>query len=348
MAERKTEVWNIESVSELRKRFQKPGWALRLFEWLRWPNGRICLHCEGRDHLPIKGRQKTGIYHCQGSQKQFSATSGTPLHKTKLPLETWMEAAFLIASSSKGISSVTLANQIGVTQKSAWKIGHAIRLMMRPPADEPSLSGTVEVDDMFDGEDPKRTNRRKYGSTAAKYVSNTPGRGSKKDRILVATERGGRARAKKMEGGTVEKIAPLLTKMVATDATLMTDGDKTLGAIGKGYARHQAVNHSAGEYVRGDAHTNTVEAYHLFAQRAKFGVWCRWSDNHQARYLDEISFHWDHRRRFRKLEVGGETKRQMIARSTPVILRMRQIFANAGKRRLTRVGGMVKENEHKI
>ena len=348
MAVRKTEFWDIESVSELRKRFRKPGWALRLFEWLRWPDGRFCPHCGCLDHLPIKGRQKTGLYHCRGCQKQFSATSGTPLHKTKLPIETWMEAAFLIASSSKGISSITLATQIGVTQKSAWKIGHAIRLMMRPPADEPPLSGTVEVDDMFDGEDPKRTNRRKYGSTAAKYISNAPGRGSKKDRILVATERGGRARAKKMEDGTVEKVAPLLKEMITTEAMLMTDGDKTLGAIGKGYAGHQAVNHSAGEYVRGDAHTNTVEAYHLFAQRAKFGVWHRWSDNHQARYLDEISFHWDHRPRFSKLEVGGETKRQMIVRSTPIILRMRQIFSNAGNRRLTRVGGTVKEDGHKI
>lgn len=74
MAVRKTEFWDIESVSELRKRFRKPGWALRLFEWLRWPEGRFCPHCGCLDHLPIKGGQRTGLYHCRGCQKQFSAT----------------------------------------------------------------------------------------------------------------------------------------------------------------------------------------------------------------------------------------------------------------------------------
>lgn len=345
MAVRKREFWDIASLSDLRRRFQKPGWSLRLFEWLRWPDGRFCPDCGCLDHQPIKGRQKTGFYQCRGCRKQFSATSGTPLHKTKLPLETWMEAAFLIASSSKGISSITLATQIGVTQKTAWKIGHAIRLMMRPPEDEPKLEGVVEVDDMALGEEPRRTNRRKYGATAAKYIYNPPGRGSRKGRILVATERGGRVRARKMPNGSRKAVEPLVKDMVATDSSLMTDKDRTLISIGKGYAAHASVDHGAGEYARGDTHTNTVEAFHLFTQRAKFGVWHRWSETHQQRYLDELSFHWDHRPRFEKLPGGG---RQMIVRSAPIMLQMRKIFSSAAERRLTRVGGTVKEDGHKM
>lgn len=348
MANRKTEFWDIESLSELRHRCQKPGWTLRLFEWLRWPDGRICPHCKGRDHLPIEGRQKTGLYHCRDCRKQFSATSGTPLHKTKLPLETWMEAAFIIASSSKGVSSVILAQQLGVTQPTAWKLGHAIRLMMRPPVDEPKLSGVVEVDDMALGEDPKRTNRRKYGAKVAKHIYNPPGRGSKKGRVIVAAERGGRARARKMPDGSRATVDPLVKGMAAQEASLMTDGDKTLGAIGQDYAAHQAVNHSADEYVRDDAHVNTVEAFHLYVQRAKFGVWHRWSETHQQRYLDELAFHWDHRPQFRKFEVGGIATRQMIIGATPIILRMREIFSKAGGRRLTRVGRTLKEDAHKM
>jgi hypothetical protein len=344
MADRKTEFWDIESLSELRRRFQKPGWALRLFEWLRWPDGRFCPDCGSLDHLPIEGRQKTGLYHCRDCRKQFSATSGTPLHKTKLPIETWMEAAFLIASSSKGVSSVILATQLGVQQKTAWKIGHAIRLMMRPPADEPKLSGVVEVDDMTLGEDPKRTNRRKYGAKLAKHIYNPPGRGSKKGRILVAAERGGRVRARPMRDAKKATVQPMVKEMATQAASLMTDRDQTLGAVGQGFASHQSVNHSAGEYVRGEAHVNTVEAFHLYTQRAKFGVWHRWSENHQQRYLDELAFHWDHRPRFQKLDG----KRHRIVRSAPIILRMQQIFRNAGGRRLTRVGASVSDTGHKM
>ena len=128
--------------------------------------------------------------------------------------------------------------------------------------------------------------------------------------------------------------------MADTGAVLMTDGDRTLGAIGRDYAGHQAVNHRAGEYARGDAHTNTVESFHLYAQRAKFGVWHRWSDAHQDRYLDELAFHWVHRPRFQK--VNG--KRHRTTKATSIILRMQQIFRNAGGRRLTYKKGSIIDN----
>ena len=344
MAERKTDFLDVDSLAEMRRRFQKPGWALRLFEWLRWPDGRFCPACGGFDHLPIKGRQKTGVYHCRDCRHQFSATSGTPLHKTKLPLETWMEAAFLIASSSKGVSSVVLAQQLGVQQKTAWKIAHAIRRMMTPADDAPPLTGVVEVDDMALGEDPQRTNRRKYGTEMGKLIHNPRGRGSSKPRYLIAVERGGRARVKPMNDGDSQTIASLLDQTTSREATLMTDGDKALRAVGKGYAAHHAVVHSSGEYARGDAHVNSAEAFHLYTQRAKFGVWHRWSENHQQRYLDELAFHWEHRPKFETLNG----KRHRIARSTPVILRMQQIFRNAGGRRLTRVGASVSDTGHKM
>ena len=343
MADRKTDFRDIKSLSELRRRFQRSGWALRLFEWLRWPDGRFCPECGCDDHLPIKGRQETGLYHCRDCRKQFSATSGTPLHKTKLPIETWMEAAFLIASSSKGVSSIILAQQLGVQQKTAWKMGHAIRMMMRPPEDEPKLSGVVEMDDMALGEEPKRTNRRKYGAKVAKHIHNPRGRGSKKSWIFVAVERGGRARARPMPDFKTETAKALMDATTSPDARLMTDGDKSLGKAAKGFLSHEAVNHSEKEYVRGEAHVNTVEAFHLYAQRAKFGVWHRWSENHQQRYLDELSFHWDHRPRFSKLNG----RRHCVVEATPIIVRMQRIFRNAGGRRLTRVGASVSDTAHK-
>lgn len=329
MAERKTSFTDIDSLADLRTRLRSPSWALRLLEWLRWPDGRVCPHCHGRDHLPLPDRQAS-LYECRRCRRQFSATSGTPLHGTKLPLSVWLEAAFLIASSSKGVSSVVLAKQLGVTQRTAWKVGHAIRLMMQPPPDEPKLSGVVEIDDMTDGGDPARANRAKYGAKAAALIYNKPGRGSSKKRILVAVERGGRARTRPMPDGTRATVEPLVRALASPEAALMTDGDKTLCAIGKGFASHQAVNHSAQEYARGDAHVNTAEAFHLYVQRAKFGVWHRWSEKHQQRYVDELQFHWDHRPRFARTKRA----RHRIAQATPVILRMRQMFQNADGRRL--------------
>jgi hypothetical protein len=263
MADRKTEFRYIESLAELRRRLQRPGLALRLFEWLRWPDGRFCPHCGGFDHLPIEGRQKTGLYHCRDCRKQFSATSGTPLHKTKLPIETWMEAAFLVASSSKGVSSVVLARQLGVQQKTAWKIGHAIRLMMVMP-DRGPQSGAGEIDDRALGVDPKLPGLPKYRAAPIRCVAGRPGHGRRR-RTLPAVDRG------------------------------------------------------VGEHAHGDTGANAVEALRLFAQRAKFGVWHRWSESHEKRYLVEISFHWSHRPRFRRLTVAGRRSRQMIVRSTPII-----------------------------
>ena len=167
--------------------------------------------------------------------------------------------AFLVAASSKGVSSITLHKHLGISQKSAWKMAHALRLLMEPGDDAPKLSGIVEADDLADGQTAQRQKRRKFGAKVAKHIYNPPGRGSPKTRILVAAERGGRVRAAIMPDGSAEAVGPLMADMVDKSSHLMTDGDRTLGAVGKTHAAHSAVNHSAKEYVRGDAHTNTAE-----------------------------------------------------------------------------------------
>ena len=146
----------------------------------------------------------------------------------------------------------------------------------------------------------------------------------------MANKRGGRARAKPMTDGGQATVEPLLREMVGAEARVMSDGDKTLGAVGKDFASHKTVNHSAGEYARGDVHVNTVEAFNLFIRRAKEGVWHRWSETHQQRYLEEIQFHWDNRPIFR-----SEGKhRHRVTEATSPIERMRQVFAVVKGRQL--------------
>lgn len=332
---------SIRSLTDLQRHMRDEGEAQRLFEWLRWPEGRVCPFCGSGEHWALTAR-RAGLYECRGCGRQFSATAGTPLHGTKLPIATWIQAAFLIVSSSKGMSSPALARHLGITQRSAWKIGHAIRLLMNPAAGEAKLSGIVEADDIADGGKASRRNRAKYGEKAAKFIYNAPGRGSGKKRILVAVERGGRVRTAEMTDGSASAVGPLVRELVAPEAHLMTDGDRALIAVGKDQAAHASVSHSQKEYVRGDAHVNTAEAFNLFLRRAKMGVWHVWSNEHLRRYLAELQFHWDHR----PIPKGSGKRRELVA--VPSIVLMRILFSRGHGRELRRTkAGSVAEPSHR-
>lgn len=228
------------------------------------------------------------------------------------------------------MSSPALARHLGITQRSAWKLGHAIRLLMNPAADEAKLSGIVEADDIADGGKPARKNRAKYGEKAAKFIYNAPGRGSGKKRILIAVERGGRVRTAEMADGSASTVGPLMRELVEPEGRLMTDGDRALIAAGKDQAAHASVSHSQKEYVRGDVHVNTAEAFNLFLRRAKMGVWHVWSDEHRRRYLVELQFHWDHR----PISKGRGKRRELV--TVPSIVLMRILFSRSHGRELRR------------
>jgi hypothetical protein len=161
-------------------------------------------------------------------------------------------------------------------------------------------------------------------------MHNPRGRGSKKRRLLVMTEREGRVRTAPMPDGKVKTVKPIIHRAASRDAHLMTDGDRTMVAVGKTYRAHSAVNHSDKEYARDDAHINTAEAFNLFLRRAKIGVWHQWGENHQQRYVEQIQFHWDHRPKTRK--VDG--KRHRVSNETPIIERMQRLFAIGSGRQI--------------
>ncbi|MEP2828059.1 transposase [Parvibaculum sp.] len=148
-----------------------------------------------------------------------------------------------------GIRSLTdLQRHLGITQRSAWKLGHAIRLLMNPAAGEAKLSGIVEADDIADGGKPARKNRAKYGEKTAKFIYNAPGRGSGKKQILIAVERGERVRTAEMADGSASTVGPLMRELVEPEGRLMTDGDRTLDCRrqGPGGARRRPCEHGRG------------------------------------------------------------------------------------------------------
>lgn len=145
------------NIDQLRKQFPDEDACLSFFESILWNNGRICPHCANEKSYCLSGASvRKGTYECSRCKRHFRITTKTPMHSTKLPLWKWLLAMYLIVNSSKGISSVYLGKLIGISQKSAWKLGHAIRKMMDPGSElVPALCGIVELDEKYIGGKPR-------------------------------------------------------------------------------------------------------------------------------------------------------------------------------------------------
>ena len=150
----------IKTVSDMVMAFQDEEHCRRLLERLIWPSGRICPACGYREATALAGRDcdgkcRPGLYQCSNLEcrHQFTVTTRTPSHATKLPLRVWLTAMWLILQSDKGISSIRLAEALGVSQPTAWRIGHAVRLMLRR---EEHLDGIVETDEFYIGGSPRK------------------------------------------------------------------------------------------------------------------------------------------------------------------------------------------------
>ena len=151
----------IQTVEDMVAAFSDETRCRTLLEAMVWPTGRICPACGYRRSIALAGRDRgefrarPGLYQCSSghSRFQFTVTTRTPLHSTQLPLSVWFRALWLILQSDKGLSSVRLAEAIGVSQPTAWRMGHALRLLM---ARQNQLGGTIELDGFYMGGQPKQ------------------------------------------------------------------------------------------------------------------------------------------------------------------------------------------------
>lgn len=143
-------------IEQLRKQFSTEERCRHFFESVIWANGRKCPHCGCDKSYVLKGASvRSGTYECWRCKRHFTVTTKTPMHSTKLSLWKWLLAIYYIVNSSKGVSSVILARWIGVSQPTAWRMGHAIREMMLPSAQGLSLSDIVELDEKYFGGKPR-------------------------------------------------------------------------------------------------------------------------------------------------------------------------------------------------
>lgn len=278
-----------DSLEWLEWKFSTEESARKLFEKLVWPNGPHCPHCGSAEvwRFRDKGRKsRDGLYECSHCPGQFTVTTKTPMHSTKLPLKVWLRAFYLILISSKGVSSVVLGKQLGVRQATAWKMAHAVREMTDDrDGKDPLLGNIVEVDTTYMGAPPRKKKTKFH-----RHVWNPPGRGTKRPEVAIAASRDGRVAATVIQKGDRGAIARFLDRFVSKGARIMSDDDRTIAKAAKAFAGHRTVIHSQDEFARGEVHSNTVEGLAAQLKRAQLGVFHYISETHLQRYIDEIIF----------------------------------------------------------
>jgi transposase-like protein len=308
-------------IDALRQRFPDEESCRAFFESVLWPDGPVCPHCHGKKAWGLRG-QRPGLHECAGCGKQFTLTTKTPFHATKLSLWVWLQAMYYLCYSSKGVSSVYLARWLGLSQKSAWKILHALRAVLHiHQCALPALKGVVEVDEKFLGGKP----RHQEG------VKHKRGRGTRKSCILVAVERHGSARAVPVANDSVATLEPLIKQMVSPEAVLMSDELSAYRHIGRQFASHHSVNHGQKEFARGDVHNNTAEAFNALLERAKLGVYHYMSKQHLVRYVAEVVFRWNQRVATEKT-VGANNQNQtikIVMKPLPLMQQLRNLLGVA-------------------
>ena len=344
----------IQTVEDMVAAFSDEQQSRRLLEAMVWPKGRICPACGYKRSIAIAGRDmgrrraRPGLYQCSSGECrfQFTATTHTPLHSTKLPLSTWLKALWLMLQSDKGLSSVRLAEAVGVSQPTAWRMGHALRLLV---VRETPLGGTVEIDEFYLGGRPK-----------PKADAPPPGRGRKGQRrttkapVLAVVQRpssiavgtpAGDARARVVDDLSAIEAEQVLDEDVKFEAHLMSDEWKAFIAVGQRFAAHDTVQHSRQEYVRGQVHANSAEGFNSRVRRTIAGVFHHISPEHADLYFHEIRFRWSQRivtgQATRRTRHGREIIKPIWSRVPPALQLPRVLQAATGRQmRRTPKGGI--------
>ena len=266
------------SLIEVMRMFPDDATAETWFVKVRWPHGPACPYC-GSTNVLSGAKHKTMPYRCREKEcrKRFSVRAGTVMQSSNLGYQVWAMAIYLCLTSLKGVSSMKLHRDLKITQKSAWHLAHRIRKALESSGG--MFSGPVEVDETYMG--GRRANmpqvkRERLSGRGATHMTAVVGA---KDRATnqVAAQVVTRTDKPTLHGFIAAHAAP--------DATIYTDEGAAYTTLPN---PHEAVNHKAMEYVRGDVHTNGMESFWSMLKRAHKGTFHKMSPKHLDRYVTEF------------------------------------------------------------
>jgi len=285
----------MPTLSKLSKdAFHSEAAAFEYLEATLWPDGAVCPHCGTVGHATKlqsngtgegKRQARIGLWKCNEKEcrKQFTVKVGTVFEHGRIPLHKMLQAVYLLCCSKKGCSSHQLHRILQITYKSAWFLSHRIREAMRGGTLEPIGGGgkIVEADETFIG--------RK------KDISKRRGGGFHKLVVVSLLERGGPVRSTVIDTVSRPDIERIIRQNVHRESRLMTDTAPYYRRGQLGPEQHEMVDHSVGEYVRGDAHTNTLEGFYSIFKRGMKGVYQHCGEKHLHRYVAEFDFRYNNR-----------------------------------------------------
>jgi transposase-like protein len=250
--------------------------ARKYLESKLWPNGAICPKCKAGDRITAR---KGGYYRCNACPLDFTIRTGTIFERSHVPLHKWLYAMYLLVTARKGISSMQLAKEIGITQRSAWFV--LSRLREACGHDLNKLRGIVEVDEIYLGpkEHNKHMSQRMYGD--AGVPSKTP--------VVGMRERGGRTKAVVVSTTGARAIESTVLANVELGSTIHTDEYAAYHKLGKTYT-HRTINHGLGRYSRNGVTTNGIESVWAVMRRGLHGVYHHASKKHMRRYVNEFTW----------------------------------------------------------